>query len=114
MLGVVGAVSMAVYKTVASVGVFLGSAVFFCGVDPSECLTGYKMVSLVIVLAGVIGYSVVTDKIRKNNLAKAIAKTGTGVAELVTTRDGERNSLLCDAVEDTEATESREEERQEL
>eukprot|EP00768_Dysnectes_brevis_P005880 gnl/Dysnectes_brevis/4425_a5944_1005.p1 GENE.gnl/Dysnectes_brevis/4425_a5944_1005~~gnl/Dysnectes_brevis/4425_a5944_1005.p1 ORF type:complete len:353 (-),score=91.05 gnl/Dysnectes_brevis/4425_a5944_1005:37-1095(-) len=62
MIGVVGSVSMAVFKTVASVGVFIGSALIFCGVDQSECMNVYKVVSLFTVCGGVVGYSVFTAR----------------------------------------------------
>ncbi|GIQ79407.1 hypothetical protein KIPB_000052 [Kipferlia bialata] len=100
MLGVVGSVSMAVFKTVASVGVFLGSALFFCSIDQTECLTGYKIASLVVVIIGVVGYSVKTDSIHRLATQAALARTE-DVSELVSVR--ERHSLL-----EGEATESEE------
>ncbi|GIQ83026.1 hypothetical protein KIPB_004272 [Kipferlia bialata] len=106
MLGVIGSVSMAVYKTVASVGVFLGSALFFCSVDPAECMTGYKVASLIVVLVGVVGYAVKTDAVQKAEALRKLTKMDSSTQLFRVT---ERHSLLEDAVEEAVDSEAWEE-----
>lgn len=57
LVGSVGAVSTGVLQALRAVSVFGLSSLAFCGDHPEQCVNGPKIVSMIVVAAGLIGYS---------------------------------------------------------
>lgn len=54
----VGAVTVGINKAVSSIGVFVLSDIFFCRTQSNNCITTFKVISLVIVVCGVFAYTI--------------------------------------------------------
>jgi len=57
-----GAVMVGVNKAASSAGVFVLSHLVFCSSDPVQCIDVYKVVSLLLVLGGVVLYTLASGK----------------------------------------------------
>jgi len=61
LLAHIGAISASVLKAVQAVAVFVLAHLLFCGIDPAQCITSLKALSLLVVLLGVRRYTSATN-----------------------------------------------------
>ncbi|TNJ26971.1 hypothetical protein GMRT_15098 [Giardia muris] len=61
----VGAVMVGVNKAISSVGVFVISHFTFCKVESANCIDVYKICSLVLVVSGVVCYTLASNRYKK-------------------------------------------------
>jgi hypothetical protein len=61
LLSTLGAVSAALMRGLQTVAVFVSSALLFCAVEETQCITPVKMTSIIFVLAGTLGYAAAPD-----------------------------------------------------
>jgi drug/metabolite transporter (DMT)-like permease len=57
LLRLTGAVSTGVLTALRTIGVLVGSSALFCDASPVQCLTGQKLLALLLICAGVLTYA---------------------------------------------------------
>eukprot|EP00547_Thalassionema_nitzschioides_P013384 CAMPEP_0194262430 /NCGR_PEP_ID=MMETSP0158-20130606/46543_1 /TAXON_ID=33649 /ORGANISM="Thalassionema nitzschioides, Strain L26-B" /LENGTH=143 /DNA_ID=CAMNT_0039002587 /DNA_START=826 /DNA_END=1254 /DNA_ORIENTATION=- len=77
LLKSVGAVTSALLKGVQCLVVMALSALFYCPTEPSQCLTGMKIFSALLVLTGVAGYGAGSAHSNINNKSQQQQKMST-------------------------------------